>query len=72
MALGVPTAYSLWKKIGGSKQSAHDLWSGKVVMIRLETIDALCELLRCEPTDLFEKVPTDWQFGDTPDIPARQ
>jgi DNA-binding Xre family transcriptional regulator len=53
---GIDSASALQKVIGGSKETAADLFFGRVTMIRLETIDKLCELFRCQPNDLFEFV----------------
>jgi len=50
---GITTAYQLWQRIGGSQESAAQLWKGEFKMIRLETMVKLCALLECQPGDLF-------------------
>jgi len=56
---GIDHAFALWQKIGGSKQTASDLFNGKVTMVRLETFDRLDETLGITPFELFEKVEHD-------------
>ncbi len=50
---GITTAYQLWQRIGGSQESAAQLWKGEFKMIRLETMVKLCALFDCKPGDLF-------------------
>jgi putative transcriptional regulator len=50
---GLTTAYQLQKNAGLSSSMAARLWRDEVEMIALTTIDALCDVLECEPGDLF-------------------
>ena len=50
---GITTSYQLWQKIGGSQESAAQLWRGEFKMIGLNTLAKLCAALDCQPGDLF-------------------
>lgn len=50
---GITTAYQLQKALNTLPGTAARLWRGQMSMIGLETIDALCEALECEPADLI-------------------
>lgn len=53
----IHSCYALAQKIGGSRETAANLWFGRVAQVRLETLTKLCELFHCEIGELFEKVP---------------
>jgi hypothetical protein len=56
---GIETAGALWVKAEGkfsSKDTTSKLWKDNRSMIRLDTINILCDLLSCEPKDLFEVI----------------
>src|SRR5262249_9517626 len=55
-AKGITTEYQLQK--AGNLQPSHAarLWRGEMMLIKLSTIDALCEALDCEPGDLIVRV----------------
>ncbi len=50
---GITTAYQLWQKMGGSQESAAQLWKGEFKMISLKTLAKLCALLECQPGDVL-------------------
>lgn len=58
-ARGIPNAYGLWKEIGGSMESANDIWNGKTKSISFKMLSRLCHVLRCSPSKLFAKVEAD-------------
>jgi DNA-binding Xre family transcriptional regulator len=45
----------LWLKIGGSKETAYNLFNGTVKMIRLETFDRLEDVLGITPYEILIK-----------------
>lgn len=55
-AQGITTAYQLQKAMEMPPNMAARLWRGDMKMIGLETIDRLCEVLRCEPADLIIRI----------------
>lgn len=55
-AQGIATAYQLQKRMNVPPGTAARLWRGEMRMIGLDTIDALCEAIGCEPADLFVRV----------------
>ncbi|MDQ3798017.1 MAG: helix-turn-helix transcriptional regulator [Acidobacteriota bacterium] len=50
---GIKNAFGLWQKIGGSKQTAAELFNGSVTMIRLETFDRLEDSLGITPFEIL-------------------
>lgn len=52
-ARGITTAYQLQKKMKVPPGTAARLWRGDMKMIGLDTIEALCEAIGCEPADLI-------------------
>lgn len=58
-ARGIPTAYALAKQSGGTIPitTANRLVvaKGRPKRIDMETLEALCDLLQCEPGELFER-----------------
>lgn len=50
-------------KIGITPQNLSILKTGKARALRLETLDALCLHLQCQPGDILEYVPEE-QGGD--------
>ena len=47
----------LAQRVGITEQNISLLKSGKVKGVRFETIEKICEILDCQPGDLFEYVP---------------
>jgi putative transcriptional regulator len=56
---GITTAYQLQKAAGFHPGHAARLWEGELKMIGLDTIDALCRALKCQPGTLFKYEPDD-------------
>jgi DNA-binding Xre family transcriptional regulator len=52
-ARGITTAYQLQKRMNVPPGTAARLWRGKMKMIGLDTIDALCEAIGCAPADFI-------------------
>jgi DNA-binding Xre family transcriptional regulator len=57
-ARGIATAYQLQKRMNVPPGTAARLWRGEMRMIGLDTVDALCEAIGCEPADLIVRVAT--------------
>ncbi len=55
-ARGITTAYQLQKRMNVPPGTAARLWRGDMKMIGLDTVDALCEAIGCEPSDLIVRV----------------
>jgi putative transcriptional regulator len=49
-------SYDLAAKIGITPQNLSILKTGKARAIRLETLEAICQHLRCQPGDILEYV----------------
>ena len=51
------TAYQLWRRSGGriSLSTASRLARGEGRALRLDMVDALCDVLDCEPGDLYRR-----------------
>ncbi|MBP3413582.1 MAG: helix-turn-helix transcriptional regulator [Clostridia bacterium] len=47
----------LAEKIGMTNVNLSNLKTGKMIGIRFETMNAICDALACQPGDLFEFVP---------------
>ncbi len=62
--------------MGGSHETTADLWAGRTVGIRFETMERLCTLLNCSLGDLFESTDdeqsTDESEADATDSPSLQ
>ena len=50
---GIKNAYQLWQKIGGSKDTTAQLFSGNTQMIRVDTINKLYAILGILPMEIF-------------------
>jgi len=50
---------ALAEKIDMSNVNLSNLKTGKMKGVRFETMNALCEVLQCQPGDLFEYVSDD-------------
>ena len=48
------TKYWLYKQMGMSYQNFNNMVENRTKSIRYEAIDTLCQLLECEPNDLFK------------------
>lgn len=55
-ARGIKSAYQLQKRMNVPPGTAARLWRGEMKMIGLDTIDALCEAIGCEPADVVVRV----------------
>ena len=47
------TKYWLYKQLGMSYQNFNKMVNNETKMIKLENIEALCQILECTPSDLF-------------------
>jgi DNA-binding Xre family transcriptional regulator len=54
---GITNPFSLSKESGVAYSNCYKLWNGQHKMISLDTIDRLCDALKCEPGDIIVKVP---------------
>lgn len=52
------TQYWLSKQTGISANNVSKIYNGETVNIRLDTINKLCEALKCTPCELFIKDDT--------------
>lgn len=52
-AVGITNANQLVEASGLSLSAAYGLWSEKVTRIEFDTLDCLCEVLNCQPSDLL-------------------
>ncbi len=50
---GIKTAYQLQKKAKLSPSNASRLFNNNIVQISVDTLAKLCDVLDCEPSDLF-------------------
>jgi DNA-binding Xre family transcriptional regulator len=50
---GIKNAYGLQLALKVSPTAAAKLWKGEFEMIGLGTLDTLCRVLRCKPSDLL-------------------
>ena len=64
-ARGIDRPYYFLKKHGFTHQTANSLRNGKRLIVNVEHLTRLCELLWCEPNDLFE-----WQPASDSVIPG--
>ncbi len=48
------TKYYLYKQLGMSYQNFNKMINNETKSIRYEMIEALCQLLKCTPNELFE------------------
>jgi putative transcriptional regulator len=53
----------LAERVGITEQNISLLKSGKVRGVRFDTLEAICQVLQCQPGDLLEYRPED---GDAP------
>lgn len=56
-ARGIEKPFSFLTKNGFNNNSAHRLLNSETRVIKLDHIERLCEILVCEPTDLFQWFP---------------
>lgn len=54
---GMKNAHGLQLALGVSPTAAAKLWKGEFEMIGLVTLDKLCSVLRCKPSDLLKYKP---------------
>jgi DNA-binding Xre family transcriptional regulator len=55
---GIEKPYTELVKCGISRPTAHNLLSLRVTSIKYSHMENICELLNCEPNDLFEWKPS--------------
>jgi len=48
------TKYWLYKQMGMSYQNFNKMVNNTTKSIKYDNLDALCQILECEPSDLFE------------------
>lgn len=53
------TVTELSEKLGLTMANVSILKNGKLKAIKLKTLDKLCEIFSCQPSDLFEYRPDD-------------
>ena len=54
---GIRTRVELARTVGLTEANMGKIVNGDIKAIRLDTINALCRVLDCQPGDLFEYVP---------------
>lgn len=50
---GLTTAYQLQKLTGLAPSNAAKIYRNDIVQISIETLSKLCDVLDCDPSDLF-------------------
>lgn len=55
---GIENPYTTLVKCGISRPTAQNLLNNRVVSINYSHLEKICELLNCEPNDLFEWKPS--------------
>jgi len=60
-AIGIENPHQLYKAIGIGRETCGLLWDGAMTMLRLSTLDILCELLECSVQDIivYDEVETE-------------
>jgi len=56
-ARGIEKPYSFLVKNGFNSNAAHRLLHSETRVVKLDHLEKLCEILLCEPTDLFQWIP---------------
>ncbi len=51
------TKYWLYKQLGMSYQNFNKMIHNRTQSIRYENLEALCQILECKPSDLFDYRP---------------
>lgn len=51
------TKYWLYKQMGMSYQNFNRMVNNETKSIKYDNLDALCQILECKPSDLFEYNP---------------
>ena len=70
-AKGIEKPSQFLVKNGFNSAAAHKLLNSKTRAIKLDHIEKLCEILFCEPTDLFQWIPENAD-AVLPNNPLRQ
>lgn len=70
-AKGIERPFSFLIKNGFNHNSAHRLLNSETRVIKLDHIERLCEILICEPSDLFRWIP-DSRKNYLPNNPLHQ
>lgn len=55
---GITNPFALSKESGVAYANCYKIWNNQQKMISLDTLDRLCEALRCESGDILVKAPT--------------
>ena len=53
------TKYWLYKQMGMSYQNFNRMVNNETKSIKYDNLDALCQILNCPPSDLFEYNPNE-------------
>lgn len=59
----------LSERVGVSNVNLSKMKTGKISAIRFSTLEAICEVLHCQPGDILEYAPDDPDTPATPGIP---
>jgi len=62
-ARGVKTSYELEKAADVAPSVASRLWQDKVTRFSADTLNKLCEALKCQPGDLLIHIPAKKKAG---------
>ncbi|MGH9764584.1 MAG: helix-turn-helix domain-containing protein [Blastocatellia bacterium] len=54
---GVKSPHALAKLAGFNYANAYKMWHSRQKMISVDTINTLCDALKCRPGDLFRHLP---------------
>ncbi len=57
-------SFELAEKVGMTPQNLSILKTGKARAIRLNTLDAICRHLQCQPGDILEFIDTGGDYND--------
>jgi putative transcriptional regulator len=60
----------LAERVGITPQNLSVLKTGRARAIRFSTLEKLCEVLECQPGDLFAFAPADGEAAQEDDAPA--
>lgn len=63
----------LSERVGVANVNLSKMKTGKISAIRFSTLDAICDVLDCQPGDILEYQRTDQASSlDTPPLPGQQ
>lgn len=61
----------LSERVGVSNVNLSKMKTGKISAIRFSTLEAICEVLHCQPGDILEYAPDDPDTPGTPEASDR-